>query len=339
MTWRAALRVLTAGCVLVCGLALTLPVECFGSETSDRDTPLLLAAESTNVASDAWSLPSESPDLTADIGAHGWFGEMWRKHRYHFLTVFLLEEADYLYERQVGPPKSPRLFGSPGPLDRSIQDRLGQDSGGRNFIIQHKTTFSRAVALGAMLMVNGRDWEGFGDDVIGLAEAHKLNWAAAGLVKNIVGRPRPALEESLQTGMDLDEISRENDVLSSRDSFYSDATSKAFTYMAYTDSVLARRLRGRPWARAFTAAGLYGLAGYIGYSRLDEGKHYFTDVVAGAGAGFALGKISYRWNHSDDAEARASRLRVQPLLVPAGAGVLFTLELPDQLRRGSHAEP
>ena len=260
---------------------------------------------------------------TGSDGGGGVMGFL-RKHEYHFLTVFLVEQADHVYEERVGPPSSPRFFGSPLGIDRAVLDRYSEPSRNRTFIAQNKTAVMQGVSLGAMLWVNGRDWWGLADDVVGFIEAHKFNWATSSLVKNIAGRRRPGFQQAVEE-MDAERISGAS--VSNRESFYSDATSKAFTYMAYTDSVLARRLEGHRAARVWSAIGLYGLATYVAYTRIEQGKHYFTDVVAGAGAGFLVGKTFYRLNHKKKKEDdRRAEVRVQPLLFRGGAGVSVSVE-------------
>ena len=69
-------------------------------------------------------------------------------------------------------------------------------------------------------------------------------------------------------------------------SFYSSHTSFAFSLAVSTGTVASmRRYR---WAPAVWAAGLAGAAA-VGYLRIAADQHYFTDVLAGAAAGSAVG--------------------------------------------------
>ncbi|HET9480382.1 MAG TPA: phosphatase PAP2 family protein [Candidatus Polarisedimenticolia bacterium] len=295
-----------------------------GGPVRRRPASLLEAARSMEPISLAGGLPPPLSAAAPEGSRPGWLLELLQKHRYHFLSVALLNQAEYEYGKRVGPPDEPLLFGSPGSLDQSVYDRFGQGSGNGSFLVRNKTNVLRAVALGAMLASHGRSLEALGDDVMGLVEADKFNWAASGLVKTIVGRRRPSLDQARLNGLDPDPGRSGGGSTRGRGSFYSDSASSAFTYMAYTDSVLARRFEGRPWARTLSAAGLYGMAGYIAYSRVEQGRHYLTDVVAGAGAGFLVGKIFHRINHRDareDDQARRAEVTIQPVFVDGGAGV------------------
>lgn len=308
--------------VILCAILLVIidPFGCHavpaGADTQDEDAnrgpgalPLLEAARSIRIAGQVGEEPPPMPGYGSAAGIEeAWLSEVWRKHRHHFLGVFLMEEAEYLYEEHVGPPDRPRLFGSPGSLDEAVHGIFGERREARTFVAKHKTGVTRAVALGTIAFANGRDWKATADDAIGLYEAHKFNWASTGLVKTIVGRPRPG---------------RDPEAADAADSFYSAAASNAFTWMAYADSALARRLDGRPWSRAWCAVGLYGLAGFVAYSRVEQGRHYLTDVVFGAGAGFAVGKSFYRLNHRQP-EGRVS-IRFQPIAVHGGMGVSVSI--------------
>jgi membrane-associated phospholipid phosphatase len=61
----------------------------------------------------------------------------------------------------------------------------------------------------------------------------------------------------------------------------------------------------------------------VAYTRIEQGKHYVSDVVVGAGAGFLVGKSVYRMNHNKHGRDEVS-LRIQPILVPGGAGITLS---------------
>lgn len=47
--------------------------------------------------------------------------------------------------------------------------------------------------------------------------------------------------------------------------------------------------------RYLKSLGCYGLAGYVGYSRLYVSKHYATDVLMGAGVGVLVAELYFRF--------------------------------------------
>jgi membrane-associated phospholipid phosphatase len=104
---------------------------------------------------------------------------------------------------------------------------------------------------------------------------------AAGAVyvgKSLLGRSRP------------DEIGSDGDdfhPLTGRVSMPSGHTALAFCLAtSLADDI------NRPWA----TVGLYSMAGAVGLSRINDNRHWLTDVVAGAAVGIASAKfISGRW--------------------------------------------
>jgi hypothetical protein len=86
-------------------------------------------------------------------------------------------------------------------------------------------------------------------------------------------------------------------------SFFSGHASMTFTASAFLYREIADYLNGLPLAykdpflcttlktAAFT--GLYGWAAYVGYSRIYDNKHYFSDVLVGAAVGTLVGNWIY----------------------------------------------
>jgi len=71
--------------------------------------------------------------------------------------------------------------------------------------------------------------------------------------------------------------------------------------IAYDNPFLCAALK----AAAFT--GLYGWAAYVGYSRLYDNKHYFSDVLVGAVVGTLIGNWVYS-SYLDDEEGFLNKL-------------------------------
>jgi hypothetical protein len=262
--------------------------------------------------------------------AAGWL-RFWKAHRYHVLTVFLANEVEYQYARQVGVSREPLFWKTAPRIDQAVRDSLYEDGAGGTFIEGNRTNVLRAVALASILGTNHLTWNDVSSDLMGLIEAQKFNTPTTSLVKMIVGRKRPKLDMA-----DASEIGQEQyDAIQAGGgghlSFYSAATSEAFTYCSYIDRVVARHLEGHRGARIASGIGLYALAGYIGYTRLQQGEHYLSDVLAGAAAGIAIGHGFYRANHrpikTGDAPPE-SRWRLNaPVGLPGGALVTVSIQI------------
>jgi membrane-associated phospholipid phosphatase len=95
---------------------------------------------------------------------------------------------------------------------------------------------------------------------------------------------------------------------SSRTSFPSGHTSGAFA----TATVLKRRYG---WKAGIPA---YGAASFISLSRLNENKHYLSDIVFGAAVGFMAGRTV-------TIDRGRTHISLSPMAAPGGAGIQFTL--------------
>lgn len=69
---------------------------------------------------------------------------------------------------------------------------------------------------------------------------------------------------------------------------------------------------------------LYIFAAFVGWSRVDENAHYLSDVVAGAGLGYLVGKAVIRANQPRN---ESQRLTWVPILGRKTIGVRFSLLL------------
>ncbi len=128
--------------------------------------------------------------------------------------------------------------------------------------------------------------------------AASLTLAGAGLYasKIVVGRPRP------DHTLDGDDFSP----FSGQESMPSGHTAMAFALAtSLSDDI------DRPWA----SVGLYTLAGAVGWSRINDNRHWLSDVAAGALLGITSAKLaSGRW--------RIFNLRPPGVVVgPGGVGL------------------
>ena len=116
---------------------------------------------------------------------------------------------------------------------------------------------------------------------------------ASGIIDNslkyVVGRSRPTDGKGAY----------DFEPFSGRDSFASGHTTEAFALA----SVISEHY-DEPWIR-FTA---FGLAGTVGYARLNNNRHWPSDVLAGAAIGTLVGKVVVRFNR------RHRSLLIEPVL-------------------------
>jgi membrane-associated phospholipid phosphatase len=126
-----------------------------------------------------------------------------------------------------------------------------------------------------------------------MLDAAVINFGYTELIKVAVGRVRPNQEDDK--------------------SFPSGHSSNAFAL-----ATVAERHYG--WKIGVPA---YLLAGLVGASRLEQDKHYLSDVVAGATLGYIVGRTVVRVNGRpvEDAPARGAALSVAPIVSRRARGV------------------
>jgi membrane-associated phospholipid phosphatase len=97
---------------------------------------------------------------------------------------------------------------------------------------------------------------------------------------------------------------------SGHDSFLSGHTTEAFTLA----SVITEHYDA-PWIKVVA----YGLAGTVGYARLNNNRHWTSDVLAGAVVGTYVGKTVARFNRDHH------RIKLQPIVAPDLQGAEFSM--------------
>jgi membrane-associated phospholipid phosphatase len=165
------------------------------------------------------------------------------------------------------------------PVQRYAQHNNGVGAGNVASVVRH---FGQPEVYGGVTL---------GLAAVGLASGNSRITRSAGRLgvslllaggatvgsKLLFGRPRP--EQSL----DADEYSP----FSGRASMPSGHTSMAFALA----TSLADDIH-KPWA----TVGLYGMATAVGWSRINDNRHWLTDVAAGALVGITSAKlVSGRW--------------------------------------------
>jgi membrane-associated phospholipid phosphatase len=130
-----------------------------------------------------------------------------------------------------------------------------------------------------------------------LATALTLAGAGSALSKLVLGRPRPTQSRDADGYVPF----------SGQEAMPSGHTTMAFTLA----TTLADEI-DRPWA----TVGLYTLATGVAWSRVNDDRHWLTDVAAGAALGITTAKIvSGRW--------RVFGLRPPALLLGPNAGIAW----------------
>lgn len=130
-------------------------------------------------------------------------------------------------------------------------------------------------------------------------QAWALTGGIAEATKKLAGRERPGY---------TDDKTQFDGWNGSGKSFFSGHVANAFTVAAVVSE---------QYDEAWVAPVAYGLAGLVAWSRLNDNAHWASDVVVGAGVGYAVGKLVAHFSPFRD-ELGVS---AAPLLTPGGGGV------------------
>jgi len=170
---------------------------------------------------------------------------------------------------------------------------------------------------------------GYGQDVLVLAEVLLINTAVNNLFKFAVRRPRPL---SYDPEVDLEDRTDPDAALS----FYSGHSSTAFAMAtAYSYLFMLRH----PGSKLIVPVWVLSesMAATIAYLRVHAGLHFYTDVLAGAVVGSALGLlIPYlhrrvmpaalaRRGRGSAQAAQGLRFSVAPTVLSGGAGLVLSV--------------
>lgn len=169
-------------------------------------------------------------------------------------------------------------------LDAEAKEAIGPHDWGETFATGAGAVWSSTIAVS--MFTAGRLAEGqrFRAMTYDMLDAVVVNLAYTELVKVAVGRERPNGENNK--------------------SFPSGHTSNSFTMAA-----VAERHYG--WKVGVPA---YALATVVGLSRIQQDKHYLSDVVGGATLGYIVGRTVVRVNSQSPGAVRSTRIDVTPLL-------------------------
>jgi len=166
---------------------------------------------------------------------------------------------------------------------------------------------------GVQIIARGHRAEVWLEDALVMGEAIAINGAITQGFKLAFSRPRPWLYGLPSSSPELEDGSHYV-------SFYSGHTSGAFAALFSYAHTFALR-NPEPAYRVAVYGGAAALAGTVGVLRVVSGKHFPSDVLAGALAGTAIGLVVPLLH----ARPRAESLSVR--LLPVPSGVLFTVAL------------
>lgn len=168
--------------------------------------------------------------------------------------------------RNTTPPRSRAgLMG----IDRTV-------IGNRNSTIDDWSTalVATTVTLPVILDFNDRGLTSdFREDAVVFSEVIATQFALGNLVKNWVSRPRPRVYAGEDMGSE------------GYRSFFSSHTSTAFSALGVSAYTLYQRYNTQAWPWWV----MVGVGGAVGAGRILAGMHFYTDVVAGAAVGSAMG--------------------------------------------------
>jgi membrane-associated phospholipid phosphatase len=202
----------------------------------------------------------------------------------------------------------------PGALDTSVRDALRWSDPEAANLASNVWAFALVPAAGVGLLALGANAENRADEMatnaVLIAESVALAGSANQIFKFAVGRERPFVHALPPEDKPLTANPADNNT-----SFYSGHTSFAFSLAASAGMVAS--IRHYRWAPAIWAAGMASAA-LVGYLRIAADKHYFTDVLTGAGAGAAFG-VAVPALHR-----KSNTLSLAPL---PGSGVMLVLKL------------
>jgi hypothetical protein len=181
--------------------------------------------------------------------------------------------------------KDERIVAPPGALDPRILNPLDRRfAGGYNPRADHYSDWALIASALLPLALYGSGSSGveeFAADGVVYTQALSLSLCLAQFTKTAVARPRPLLY-----GADRSIAVRADDYLS----FFSGHTTLAFA-SATTLTAMALKRDMKPALTAAVAASGYSSAAVCALLRMRAGKHFPTDVIAGAIVGSALSMV------------------------------------------------
>ena len=210
-------------------------------------------------------------------------------------------------------PESCRWCAS-NPIDDAVRDALAWNASNTPNAMSNYVAYVGLplLELGLLALAPAHDERpgDFGGNVLVVGESVAIAGVLTQLVKFTVARERPFVHALPPDQKPLTDNPHDNNL-----SFYSGHTSFAFALASSAGTVAT--LRGYRLAPAFWAVGGF-LAVGTAYLRIAADRHYFTDVLAGAAMGTAVGVgVPYLFHRQSDEH----RLTLVPLTTPTFTGL------------------
>jgi membrane-associated phospholipid phosphatase len=252
------------------------------------------------------------------MSAHGW----------RLLSSLGIDAGAAIYGKHFGPSNEPLLFEDVPGFDAAVHATLSKGTPSPTYLGLYGLETIKYASWLAIIGIDLGNRHEMAGDIFGAAESFFMNRGLTSLGKDVVGRVRPDLQYADPKALGRAEFLALRAEPDEYRSFPSGHASGSFTWAAYLDRVIARKVGMRSAARKLAFAALYGAAGYIGYTRIREGEHYFSDIVAGAGLGIWVSRSNYRAEHPEEfgqrENRRPARLRFYPPRIFHG-GAAWTL--------------
>lgn len=234
------------------------------------------------------------------------------------LTGVLVGGAPKYMDIEIGRDMSGLDAGSINSLDRTVVGNWSgtADTVSDGFLI---ASISLPLALDLIDVLGAESGDGllgFAKDTFILVEVLAVNCIAFNLAKFTVRRPRPY---AFNQGFDLEK--RSSDIASM--SFFSGHTSLAFS-MATAYSYLFTKRHPDSSMVVPVWIGSHTLASLTAYMRVHAGKHFWTDVLAGAAVGSTIGFLVTYLHTPDEDPDGTGRFMASPMYHQGGFGFLAT---------------
>lgn len=244
-------------------------------------------------------------------------------------TLAVGDLLSLIFQRQLVDWRGDPAIGKAPAIDESISEAIYSGANPPKWLDTTDKIGGIGVPVAAALfygsdaLVTLFKGEGYSGDVysshhfLAFSEAFLINGALVQIAKIGIGRLRP--EYALRPGEPPE------DSTDASLSFYSGHAATAFCVGSYlyrdlSDYLVSERSWGVWAGRVLPAVVIYGMATTIGYERIADQKHFFSDVLAGALVGSFVGHAIYALHF--DGEGHPRHRFGKRIEVVAGIGVV-----------------